>query len=213
MTRLKLFIFLALGALVSACADARIASRNAPFEPINPALVADANQSLSVAAVSVRVPKSLRVNEANSYYPSGDIVWRGDPLGDRYQQVAQVMYDGLTKGTTKLQGTTPVKLDVEVLRFHAITEKARYSTGGVHNIVFALEMRHAETGLPVGERRVVTADLRAYGGAEALAADGRGETQRMRIEEHLAKVIQIELTDSEGYQNKSLGLIQQINRL
>ena len=213
MSKIKLIALLVMAGLVSACADARVASRNAQIDATSPAVFAPAVPSVSVERISVRVPKSLSVSEANRYYPNSDIVWRGEPLGDRHQQVAQLLHDGLTKGSNDLQGATAVNLDVELLRFHAITEKARYSTGGVHNIMFSLEVTNAETGLPMGERRVVSADLRALGGLEAIAAEGRGETQRVRIERHLAKVIQDELTLPDGHQNAQLGLLQQINRL
>lgn len=212
MKAIKVIVLLAMAGLVSACADARIASRNASFETINPGAIA-ATPSFAVADIRVQVPKSLRVSEANSYYPSGDIVWRGEPLGDRHQQVAQLMYDGLSKGAADINGAYPVDLVVEVQRFHGVTEKARYSIGGVHNIVFALDVLDPTTGAPLRERSIVSADLRAYGGLEAIAADGRGETQRVRIEAHLAKVIQDELTKPEGYENSRLGLMQQLNRL
>lgn len=29
----------------------------------------------------------LSVSESNSYYPNADVVWRGDPIGDRIQQI------------------------------------------------------------------------------------------------------------------------------
>ena len=82
---------MALG--LAACSGADITSRNAPFEEIPPAGVSAAGQEsdatainsttfelgkspVSVEAVSVRVPETLRVSEANLYLPSGDIVWR-----------------------------------------------------------------------------------------------------------------------------------------
>ena len=213
MKFLKLIGILSLVGLVSACADTRVASRNAPYEPVAAPVMADVPLSVSVNEIRVRVPKSLRATEATASYPSGDIVWRGEPFGDRHQQVAQVMYDGLRTGADALTGAIPVNLDIEVLRFHALTETARYSTGGVHNIIFALRVTDAETGLPLREVKVVKADLRAFGGYEAIAADQRGETQRVRIVAHLAKVIQEALTLPDGHQNANLGLLQRINRL
>ena len=212
MRAMKLFLMLAIAGLVSACADARIASRNAPYEPVNPVGIIAA-PSLAVADIRVQVPKSLRVSEANTYYPSGDIVWRGEPLGDRHQQVAQMMYDGFMKGAENIKGAYPVSVLVDLIRFHGLTEKARYTTGGVHNIVFAMTLIDPTTGAPVRERKVIQADLRALGGLEAIAADGQGQTQKVRITNHLARVIQDELTKPEGHENARLGLLQQINRL
>ena len=45
----------------------------------------------SVVDVRVIVPETLKVSEANTYKPRADIVWRGDPYGNRYEQVAAIM--------------------------------------------------------------------------------------------------------------------------
>ena len=46
---------------------------------------------VTVARVEVRVPRSLKVSEANRYLPAGDIVWREDPPGDRHAQVQAIV--------------------------------------------------------------------------------------------------------------------------
>ena len=46
-----------------------------------------------VASVEVDVPHTLTVSEARTLLPRADIVWREDPVGDRYAQVDQIMTD------------------------------------------------------------------------------------------------------------------------
>lgn len=223
MTRLKLVLLLVMGGLVSACTNTNVATRNGPFEaPTLPTVVpAEADVATEAApltdvrveGVTVRVPRSLTVSEANRYLPKSDIVWREDPIGDRHAQVAAIFGTAMNQGTEKLDGTVPVALDVKVLRFHALTEKARYTVGGVHNINFELTLRDAESGDVLAAPRVVRADLDAFGGQQALRAEARGLTQKVRITNHLAEVIRQELTRAEGFENPQLGIIQAMNQI
>ena len=161
--------------------------------------------------VAIRVSRNLKVNEANSYYPKGDIVWRGDPVGDRHAQVQKIFEDAISRGVTSLDGPVGVDLLIDVKRFHAISEKARYTVGGVHNLVFDLAVKDTETGNLIAPVRTISADLEALGGKQALAADARGETQRVRIERYLEQVINQELTAPGGFKNAKLGLFQVVN--
>ncbi|WP_299374421.1 DUF6778 family protein [uncultured Tateyamaria sp.] len=218
MKRIKLVLLLVMGGLVSACANTNVASRNVPFEgaPLSAAPSVGFVPALSgvrVENITVRVPRSLTVSEANRYLPAGDIVWREDPIGDRHAQVAQIFHDALSRGTEALDGTTPVALDIEVSRFHALTEKARYTTGGVHNITFSLILRDPETGAILSDAKHIRADLDAFGGKQALQAEARGLTQKVRISNHLAEVIRQELTTEKGFENPRLGLIQAMNQI
>ncbi|MBY5932837.1 hypothetical protein KUV51_07485 [Tateyamaria omphalii] len=223
MKRIKLVVLLMMGGLVSACANTNVASRNVPFEaPVLPAMSFAAVEAtpllapltdVRVEGVTIRVPRSLTVSEANRYIPRGDIVWREDPIGDRHAQVAAIFDTAMRRGTDPLDGAVPVALDIKVTRFHALTEKARYTTGGVHNINFELTLRHPETGALLTEPRKVRADLDGFGGQQALQAEARGLTQKVRITNHLAEVIRQELTTVEGYTNAKLGLIQAMNQL
>lgn len=168
---------------------------------------------VSVNSVTVLVPRSLKVSEANRYLPRGDIVWREDPIGDRHAQVQKIVQDAIVQGVTPLHG--PVKADVviQVSRFHALTEKARYTTGGVHSITFDLALKNPQTGELLMPVREVRADLDAFGGQQALQAEARGLTQKVRITNHLAEVIRQELSNPEGYKNASLGFFQLLNNI
>lgn len=218
MKHIKLVLLMAVGTLVSACAGTSTTSRNAAFDAEGLPLAATEqvgayNTDVRVKNITIRVPRSLTVSEGNGYLPSSDIVWRGDPIGDRYAQIGAIFNDAMKKGTAALDGATLVFLDIEVTRFHALTERARYSTGGVHNINFNVTVRHAVTNAQLGETRRVRADLTAFGGSQALAAEARGETQKVRISAFLAEVIRQELTTPEGYQNAKLGIIQAMNQI
>lgn len=212
---------LTAGLALSACATAPIepASRNAPAPTHAPAVDratdrAPAPAAFRVASVRVSVPRTLTVSEANRFYPGGDIVWREDPPGDRHEQVRRIVEAAMLKGVGGLDQTgTPVLLDIGVTRFHALTEKARYTVGGVHAIQFTMQLRDAETGAPLGEPHFVKADFKALGGQAAIRAEQQGLTQKVRITEHLAGVIRTELTDPAGYTAANLGLIGALNQL
>ncbi|UWQ89838.1 hypothetical protein QEZ52_13680 [Aliisedimentitalea scapharcae] len=182
-------------------------------EPSQSPLITAGQSPVSVANVVVRVPRSLKVSERNSYLPRGDIVWRGDPIGDRHAQVQKIVQDSIIRGVTPLAGPVNVNVDVLVTRFHALTEKARYTTGGVHSITFDLKITQAETGQLIVPVRTVRADLDAFGGQQAILAEARGLTQKVRITNHLAEVIRQELTNKEGYRNAQLGIYQLMNNL
>lgn len=209
----RIIAALALTASVSACATTapETTTRNAPLDA---AAVQPVSVALDIQGVSVNVPRSLKVSEANLYYPGGDIVWREDPAGDRYEQVKAIFEDGLSKGLSALpQGSLPVNLNVEVTRFHALTEKARYTIGGVHAVQFKLTLVDPETGAALTEPRLIKADFKAYGGARAISAERSGLTQKVRITDRIAEVIQQELSNPGSTNTAGLGLMGVINQI
>ena len=200
---MKLIKAVALGAvaaLLTACSTTDMVSRNAPLA--TPALAAPAAQQVerdySLHSIRFAVPEDMTVSEANSYYPIADIVWRGDPLGNRAQQISDIFQTSIRSAGAGLTGQVPVTVDVELARFHSLTERTRYSVGGVHSIKFDLTIRHAETGEVLEPTRRINGDLSALGGYAALAADNRGETQKMRITTHLTNLFFRELTTQTG---------------
>lgn len=161
-----------------------VAGQNAP-QPIA--------MAYNVTDIRVDVPQNLRVSEANVYYPIADIVWRGDMPGPRHAQVAAVIRDGIAAGTKGMTAGREVVLLVDVTRFHALTEKTRYSFGGMHSVKFKLTVLDALTGATLDGPRLISADIKASGGSQALAEDYAGRTQKVVIQEHLAEVIRAEL--------------------
>lgn len=188
MKPFKLFVLAALVLGLSACAKDNEVTRNQPL--VTQLLAAAPDTTFTVQDVRVSVPDHLTVSEANVYYPSADIVWRGDVYGERHQQVKAIFEEAMTRGVNGLHGARPIFIDVEVVRFHSLTERARYTVGGMHSIKFKLTLRDVHTGVVIGEPRMINADLKAYGGKKAVANEHRGITQKVRILAHLAGLIQ-----------------------
>ncbi len=183
--RRRLLAFLAAPLLLAACAGGQWETSYG--DVIDPKTA----RNWRVVAVDVRVPRNLTVSEANTYAPDADIVWRGDPPGDRYQQVDAILTEAIRRGSAGLKGNRPVRIVATVRQFHALTEKARYglNNAGVHNIIFTAQVVDARTGQPLTPADTIKADLVAYSGDQALAAERAGQTQKVRITDHVAKVI------------------------
>lgn len=196
---------------LTACGTVPTATRSAM--PDDTMLGVALPPDVRIESFTVNVPRSLKVNDRNLYYPRGDIVWRGEPRGDRYAQVQAMFEAGLRSAAPRVDGLRPVRLDVQVTRFHSLSEKARYTVGGVHDIDFRYRLVDLDTGLPLGPSKLVNADLNGLGGQAALEAEGRGETQKARIIAHLSRVFVEELTQPGGHVTANLGLLQAINDL
>jgi hypothetical protein len=207
---LKICAGLMVALSLSACSSSQMASLAAMPDDT---MLGFTQPDFSIDSFTVSVPKSLKVNDKNLYYPRGDIVWRGDLPGDRHAQVKAIIEAGLRNAAPRLTGTRPVRIDVQVLRFHGLSEKARYTVGGVHNITMMYRLIDVSNGLQIGPTKTLQADLDALGGQAAIDADSQGRTQKARIVTHLAKVFTTELSEPGGYQNAKLGLFQQINDL
>lgn len=144
-----------------------------------------------IVDVAVSVPNTLKVSEAGSLFPSADIVWREDPQGDRRPQVAKIMADATRAGGKGLHGSRPVRLELTVSRFHALTFEAetRLANAGVHDIEFTIQAVDARTGEVLAGPDAVEASLPALAGSEMVQARVRGETQKSQISAHVRKVI------------------------
>lgn len=206
---IKPLMALILMGTLTACGSVPTATRSAM--PDDTLLGSTLPPDVRIDSFTVNVPRSLKVNERNLYYPIGDIVWRGEPRGDRYAQVKAMFEAGLRDAAPRVDGVRPVRLDVQVTRFHSLSEKARYTVGGVHDIDFRYRLVDVNTGLPLGPSKMVNADLNGLGGQTAMEAEGRGETQKIRIIAHLSRVITEELTVPGGHVTANLGLLQAIN--
>ena len=174
-----------LAALVAAgCTPTtNMSTRNAPFETVPSVDVATLNWGLGALVVSV--PRSLSVSEAHGIKPRADIVWREDPPGDRHAQVEDIFRAALTPTFSTMQGEVPVEVVIELTRFHALTERARYTIGGQQEIEFVYFVRHGETGAILSAPQPVDLTFRGYGGRQAVEAEQQGLTQRVRIAERL----------------------------
>ena len=193
---LKTVAFGVIAAALTACSSVDTVTRNAPLEAprIGGVAQADVVRDYSVDAIRFAAPADMRVSEANSYYPIADIVWRGDPLGNRLEQVSAIFQTSILGAGENLSGAVPVIVDVELVRFHSLTERTRYSVGGVHSIKFDLTVRDAATGEALEPTRRIDGDFAALGGYAALAADNQGQGQKVRITAHLTQLFTQELT-------------------
>jgi hypothetical protein len=198
MLSVKSIAVLTMSLALAGCATDYAPSRNitdtglsvgAPKAVVEGGLTLQQTQ-YNVKRVNVLVPRTLRVSEANVFYPIADIVWHGDPLGDRYAQVASVLQEGLDAGTANLKTGRAVEVDVQLTRFHALTPKTRYTVGGVHDTEFLMTVKDAVTGEVLDGPRKVLAEAHASGGQRALEEEAAGITQRSVIEGRLAVVIQ-----------------------
>ncbi|MDG1115548.1 MAG: hypothetical protein P8N72_00255 [Flavimaricola sp.] len=196
-TRLIAAALLALG--LSACAAPETATRNAPLDVagLAPGAV-QVQQAYNIVRFDVDVPGDLQASEANRYYPIADIVWRGDAPGDRHEQVASLFQAAGERASSSFQGPNDVVVQVQLVRFHGVTEKTRLSVGGTYNMVFMLQVVDARTGAILEPARQVVANLEAPGGARGRALIEAGQTERVRVVDHLTSVLMSELGANPG---------------
>lgn len=181
---MKLFrIGLLLAALMFATGCSREWSTE--YAPLQP----DVAKAWRLSDVRVSVPDTLTTSEDNTLAPDYDVVWHGEPQGDRRAQVAAIMSEGIRRGATGLRGSIPVVLEAQVSQFHAVTPAAvATAPSAVHDIRYTIQVVDARTGAVLSPPQAIKADLPAFVGAAAVAAAVEGETQNVRITRHIARV-------------------------
>ena len=145
-----------------------------------------------VSQVQVTVPDALVVSESAELVPNGDIVWHGDPDGDRKAQVAKVLKDAITRGASGLHGARSVKILVTLEKFHALSTSAealQMDNVGVHNINFQIEVVDASSNAVLVKPQEMDASLPALTGDIAARAAQEGKTEKVLIEDHVAATI------------------------
>jgi len=202
---LKAVTFGAIIAALSACSAVDIVSRNAPLEAPRLGELSAPQVVRDYALHSIRfaVPADMTVSEANSYYPIADIVWRGDPIGNRSQQINEIFQTSIRAAGQNMNGSIPMTVDVELVRFHSLKERTRFFVDGVNSIKFNMTIRNAEAGEVLDQSRFVNADFAARGGRAAMAADNQGQGQKVRITAHLTSLFFRELTGLELQTNNA----------
>ena len=142
--------------------------------------------------IQVVVPDSLTTTEVNIYQPDVDIVWHGDPQGDRRAQVGVILHDGLEMAAESLIPENlhrPVVIQATLIKFHSLTPKARAVIGGVHKVSFVIQVVDQNTDEVLAGPTVIEADEFAYGRFEAVKADAEGHTMKVRITNRIAEVV------------------------
>ena len=138
--------------------------------------------------------EGLVVSEENSLYPQADIVWRGDRLGPRVPQIGSMFQEAARRNEAVLNGSTPVIVDVVLIRFHGVTQRTRSTVGGVYNVIFQLSVRDARSGAIIEPPRRVVGNLSAPGGSRARALDEAGQTERVRVTDFLTGLLRQQLS-------------------
>lgn len=194
MSKTKILLAVAAATFLGACNQVAT-TRNAPIEALPKSNVVSmgvkSSQSVAwrVEKVRVSVPDTLSVSEANLYLPKSDIVWREDPHGDRRVQVRNIIDLAVSQAALGMDGGEPVYLDIELKRFHALSQKARATVGGQHTVQFVVSVKDVATNMVLIEPFPVEIKLKAYGGQKAINAEMRGETQKVRISREITNVM------------------------
>lgn len=180
-------------ALLSACV--LLASCGPRISPIDFESSAAGAGGWRLASLSVEVPEDMVVSTAKNerYPPQDQLVWWGDPPGDRKAQVEALMTDAAERGATAaLAGDRPVAVSLTIRQFHAMSPLARRTNlqFGVHEIAFDIKVRDADTGAVLATEDRVNADFRAFSGETAVLAEQGGLDQKTRIKDRVAKVVQ-----------------------
>ena len=80
-------------------------------------------------------------------------------------------------------------MNVQLQEFHAVTPIARErAPSAVHNISYIIQVTDARTGQIISAPEQIRADLEAYTGLRAVEATFNGQTQKVRITDHLERV-------------------------
>ncbi len=151
----------------------------------------DVERNYRLVGLQFAALPDLRVSEANNYYPQADIVWRGDPVGDRIAQIEALFTEAARRNMSQdiKNSDRRVVLDVTLVRFHGLTRRTQFSTGGVYNIIFDLAIRDAGTGAVIEPARRVVANLDAWGGNTNAQLEEQGITQKIRVTDFLTTVL------------------------
>lgn len=158
------------------------------YTPVDPAQAA----SWRLAMVDVAAPETLTTSDTDGYVPNFDIVWHGEPAGDRRAQAAAIVTEGIERGArSALHGRKSVRISATITQFHAITPTVRKMDGvGVHNIQYTIQVFDAHSGAALTEPQNIKAEFPALTGKTGDEADARGLTQRVQIVNHIAAVTQ-----------------------
>ena len=156
-------------------------------EPLDPAT----SKGWRISAIAVSVPEDLSVSDNNSLAPNADIVWHGDPPGDRRAQVKAIVETAARSATRGLSGSTSAQLNIVVSEFHGVTPAAvARAPGAVHNITLTAQVTNARTNVPLTGPVQIRADLPALVGAAAFSTGEQlGEIQKSRVTAHITETL------------------------
>lgn len=121
MKLLKIMTIVALGLGVAGCSSLDTVSRNTPLSASGfETQGIQVQRDYRVHEMRFQAPEDIQVSEGNGYYPFTDVVWRGDPLGDRIEQIGAIFEEAKSRNDGLLTGEKGILLDINLVRFHGI---------------------------------------------------------------------------------------------
>jgi hypothetical protein len=153
----------------------------------------DVSRDYSLQGFAFAAQNGLIVSERENYYPNGDIVWRGDPRGPRIAQIAAMFTEAANRSKQAINGGQPVNVAVTLVRFHGVTNRTRYSIGGIYNVIFDITILDSGSGAVIEPTRRVVGNLDAPGGERAVQLEETGQTQKVRVTDFLTRLLSAQL--------------------
>ena len=181
----RAFLTTSVIALASACSSNLFGSSSSP----KPVML----RSYDIQTLRFGAIPDIAVSEQESYYPQADVVWRGDPRGPRVAQIGEMFQAAFDRNQSIFNGTTPVDIQVTLVRFHGVTDLTRLTVGGVYNIIFDMTVFDARSGAIIEPPRRIEGDLNAPGGARGRALIESGQTQKVRVTDFLTGLLRQQL--------------------
>ena len=113
-----------------------------------------------------------------------NFVWNAYSEGPRKKQVVALFKMAMAEvGQEAMNGSTPVKMNVTVTYFHALTDFSRLWCCGEHRIYADLAVVDAGTGAVLAEGKNLYLGRFALGGIPGLFAVAAGRDQEVRVRE------------------------------
>ena len=150
-------------------------------------------RSYDLQGFSFTAMPGLVVSEGEGFYPTADVVWRGDQGTDRIAQIGAMFTEAANRNRSVLTGSQPINVEVTLVRFHGVTNRTRYTVGGVYNVIFDMTVRDARTNAVIEPTRRVVGNLDAPGGARAVSLENSGQTQKVRVTDFLTGLLRAQL--------------------
>lgn len=155
-------------------------------------------QGWRVTETRVEVPDTLSVAmDGDTWVPETDINWwqeEGKTPEDRRAQVGAILREGAEQGLSGLSGSRPVVAELRLLKFHAVTPRARTTCAfgllclGTTPVDFRITLRDPATGEALASG-LIAARPETVQGSRALTPELSGATDRGRIVAEIAAKI------------------------
>lgn len=161
-----------------------LAACGVPGGPVNSKVSA-----WNLTDTSVRFGPEISRTASGEEYGS-NFVWNGYSGGNRKKQVIGMFRSAIDEVASEaMTGAQPVKVNVQVNYFHALTDGSRVWCCGSHRIFADLSVVDANSGAVLAEGKNVALGRVALGGIPGLVAVAAGRDQAVRIREGIAKGI------------------------